>query len=75
MLKISLISRENNSRILRIKNAKFTEYSFYTYTDIYGDSQICIGVPLIEYIRRNISIESSHTKYDGENVFHRENLS
>ena len=38
--------RANNSRILRIKNAKFSGYCFYTYTNIYRDFQICIIAPL-----------------------------
>ena len=33
-------------RILRIKNAKLSRYCFYTNTNIYGDFQICISVPL-----------------------------
>ena len=36
-----------NLRIPRIKNAKFLGYFFYMNTNIYGDFQICIGVPLI----------------------------
>ena len=43
-------SRANNSRILRIKNAKFSGYCFDINTNIYGDFQICISVPLIEWI-------------------------
>ena len=52
MLKISLFlkhlqtSRVNNSRILRIKNAKFSGYCFYMNTNLYCDFQICISVPL-----------------------------
>ena len=58
MLKISLLffrnlqknfwktSRENNSRILRIKNAKFSGYCFYMKIHILADFQICISVPL-----------------------------
>ena len=52
MLKISLIFKKftnfttNNSKILRIKNAKFSGYLFYVKTNIYGDFQICISVPL-----------------------------
>ena len=38
--------RVNNSRILKIKNAKFSGYHFYMNLNIYGDFQICIGVPL-----------------------------
>ena len=39
-------SRANNSRILRIKNAKFSVYCYYINTNILGDFQICISVPL-----------------------------
>ena len=38
--------RANNSRILRIKKAKFSGYCFCMNTNIKGDFQICIGVPL-----------------------------
>ena len=54
MLKISLFflrnlqtSQANNSRILSIMNAKFSVYCFYMNTNIYGDFQTCISVPLI----------------------------
>ena len=47
MLKISLLFKKltnldtyNNSRILRIKNAKFSGYCFYMNTNIYEDFQI-----------------------------------
>ena len=52
MLKISLFLRnlqtspENNSRILLIKNAKFSRFCFYMNTKIQRDFQICISVPL-----------------------------
>ena len=39
-------SRVNNSRILRLKNAEFSGYNFYSNTNIYGDFQICISVAL-----------------------------
>ena len=39
--------RVNNSRILRIKNAKFLGYCFYMGTNIKGDLQICMSVFLI----------------------------
>ena len=39
----------NNSRILTIKNAKFSGYYFYTNSNIRGDFQICISVPLIYF--------------------------
>ena len=38
--------RVKNSRILRTKNVKFSGYYFYLKTNIYGDFQICISVPL-----------------------------
>ena len=39
--------RGNNSKILRIQNAKFSGYHFYMNTNIWRDFQICINVPLI----------------------------
>ena len=45
-LRILQTSPANNSRIFRIKNAKFSGYSFYMNTNIYGDFQICITLPL-----------------------------
>ena len=39
-------SRANNSRTLRIQNAKFSEYCVYMNTNIWRDFQICISVPL-----------------------------
>ena len=51
MLQISLLfqnlpnSRINNSRILRIRNAKFAGYCFYMNTNIQEDFRICISVP------------------------------
>ena len=35
-------------KIFRIKNARFSGYCFYMNTNICGDLQICISVPLIE---------------------------
>ena len=55
MLKISLLFRNlqtswtNNSRIRSNKNAKFSGYCFYLNTNIYGDIQICISVPLMHF--------------------------
>ena len=52
MLKISLFLRNfqtswaNKSRILSIKNAKFSWYCFYMNRNIQGDFQICISAPL-----------------------------
>ena len=45
-LKILQTSRGNNSRILRIQNAKFSGYWFSMNTSIQGYFQICISVPL-----------------------------
>ena len=39
-------SPANDLRILRIKNAKYSEYCFYTNTNKEGDFQIYMGVPL-----------------------------
>ena len=39
-------SQVNNSRTLRIKNAKFLGYCFDMNTNILRDFQICISVPL-----------------------------
>ena len=58
MLKISLLfknlqtTRANNSRILTIKNAKFSCYCFYMKTYIQEDFQICISVPLCFHVVR-----------------------
>ena len=38
--------RINNSKTLGIKNTKFSGYYFYMNTNIYGDFQICVSVPL-----------------------------
>ena len=45
MRKIQIL-RVNNSRILRIKNAKFSGYYFSMNLNIWGDFQFCISVPL-----------------------------
>ena len=50
------ISRGNNSRILRIINAKFSGYCFYMNKNMWGDFQIWISVPLklaIEALRHD----------------------
>ena len=43
-------SRASNSRILKIKNAKYSGYCFYMNTNIYRDFQICISVPLTSFV-------------------------
>ena len=55
MLKSSVLFKKNtnfngNSRIVRIKNAKFSGHYFYTNTNLQGDFQICVRVPLIKSI-------------------------
>ena len=47
----------NNSRILRITNAKFAEYCFYMSTNIYRNIQISISVPLIPF--KNVLLQQS----------------
>ena len=57
MLNISLLFKKftiftgNNSIILRIKNAIFSEYCFYMNTNMQGDFQICINLYLILVIQ------------------------
>ena len=41
-----------------IKNAKFSGYYFYMNTNIYGDFQICISVPLNEKLVKRSSLEN-----------------
>ena len=45
--------RSNNSRALRMKNAKFSGYRFHMNTKMLGDFQICNSVPLINYLKTN----------------------
>ena len=40
------ILRANNSKSIRIQNAKFSGYYFDMNTNIWRDFQICISVPL-----------------------------
>ena len=52
MLKISPLFKKftnlqvNNTKILRITNAKLPRYCFYMNTNIEGDFQICTSAPL-----------------------------
>ena len=48
MLRNVQTSRTNNSRILRIKNAKISRYCFYMTINIYGHFQVCISIPLMK---------------------------
>ena len=67
MLKFSLLFKKltnlrgNNSRIDRIKNAKFSEYFLCINTNIQGDFQLCISVPLkpSQNSLKNICVEFS----------------
>ena len=49
MLKISLLFKKftNFSRHIGIKNSKFSRYCFYMNTNLQGDFQIWISVPLM----------------------------
>ena len=48
--------RTNNSRIPRIKTAKFSWYCFYMNTNIWGDFQICVRVSLtVQYFLRKMA--------------------
>ena len=63
MLKISLLFikiqtlRVNNSRILTIKNAKFSGCYFYMNPNIWGEFQICISVPLKTSLNKQCLLE------------------
>ena len=54
----------NNSRILRIRNARFSGYCFHVITNIQVDSQICISVSLISELNLSQVIhKDTRTKY------------
>ena len=62
------ISRVNNYRILRFKNAKFSGYCFYMNTNIYGYFQIYVSVPLSNRTGmklKNYQIKQALTKVIG----------
>ena len=52
--------RVNNSKILRTKNAKFSEHYFYLNTNMYGNFQICISVPL--RLVKNVKLSKAFLK-------------
>ena len=60
---MKITSRANNSRILRIKIANFSEFYFYMNTNIKGVFQIYIIVPLrlklrsSERVKNKLSLE------------------
>ena len=59
-----LTPRGNNSRILRIRNARFSGYCFHVMTNIQVDSQICISVSLISELNLSQVIhKDTRTKY------------
>ena len=59
-----LTPRGNNSRILRIRNARFSGYCFHVITNIQVDSQICISVSLISELNLSQVIhKDTRTKY------------
>ena len=47
----------NNSRIPWTKNTKFLEYYFYLNTNIYGDFQFCISIPLKAHSKEDFCME------------------
>ena len=59
-----LTPRGNNSRILRIRNARFSGYCLQRITNIQVDSQICISVSLISELNLSQVIhKDTRTKY------------
>ena len=48
-----------NSRIPRIKNTDFSGYHLYLNTNILGDFQICISVPLNSFLQRGDKIKKT----------------
>ena len=59
-----LTPRGNNSRILRIRNARFSGCCFHVITNIQVDSQICISVSLISELNLSQVIhKDTRTKY------------
>ena len=59
-----LTPRGNNSRILRIRNARFSGYCFHVITNIQVDSQICISVSLISELNLSQVIhKDTRTRY------------
>ena len=56
------MSPANNSRIFRIKNTKYSGHCFYMNTNIHGDFQICVSVPLKYLMTINFQKEKTNTK-------------
>ena len=58
----------NNSRVLRIKKAKFSGYCFYMNANIQRDSEICINVMSVCYYNATYAFQSEFTLYNCLNV-------
>ena len=70
MLKISLLFKKftnlriKNSRLLRIRNAKFAKYCFYMNINILNDFHICISVPFTVLYASTVSLSELKTSRD-----------
>ena len=59
-----LTPRGNNSRILRIRNARFSGYCFHIITNIQVDSRICISVSLFSELNLSqVIYKDTRTRY------------
>ena len=56
--------RANKLRIIKIKNVTFSGYYFYMDLNVWGDSRICISVPLkiVSYNIRNEKVQKKNFK-------------
>ena len=60
----------SNSRIITIKNVKFSGYYFYMNLNIWGDFQICISVPLSAlYIESSIWRDQLHFRGNPAGIY------
>ena len=55
-------SQINVSRILGIRNVKFSSYCIYMDTNIEGNSQVCVSVPFTVLFVRNLSPDDTDFK-------------
>ena len=62
----------NNEVILRTKNAEFSEYYFYLNTNIYGDFQTCISVPLNKINQETVIGSKVNKRYPAEKIDHKD---
>ena len=58
----------NNSKILTIKNAKFSGYYFYMDLNIWGDFQFCISVPLIWKLLSGVIADQIYEHFDQQKL-------